>query len=236
MALDYQTLRGLYQRYQGRDLPQSELQYLGGENGPWKNMSPEQFVREVIMPSQEYASATGKRASAIYQPTLDAYREQAGANIAASEAEYTDLADRIRKEAKSAGTGLTEKMNRYGLLRSGATAAGLGDIAQNEQKAINQADVQRQIARSGINMNVADFESKIKQAIADETVNTRKQDLADIQGQGEYGLQRETQKLSNELAKFKSVEDLYSNPYVVGGLPDDILKQFLESIGYTVTA
>jgi len=233
--LDRATIGGLYQRYHGRAFTDADVAALGGKI---PDMTAEQFTREVIFPSAEYKKAVGTRAAAPYGDVLKQNKAGLSAELKGTDAEYDDLAARIRENAGDAGNSLGNKMSQLGLLRSGATAAGLGNIEREKSSSLSKADIQRSISRSGLKMTSADFESKIKQAIADSTVATTGTDLSEITGQGEYGWQREREQLADKLSGWKSISDIYADPYSLEGFESEqgrkILAEFLESIGYTV--
>jgi hypothetical protein len=102
-----------------------------------------------------------KQINNLYDPLLTAADQSLAANKTALNTEFGDLATKLRETAGKSEQGLTESMNRYGLLESGRTAAGIGDIQKNLSSDIGKADIQRAIQEANLVLENAQYKSNV---------------------------------------------------------------------------
>jgi len=232
-----EQLAELYGRHQGRALTEQDIAALGGYGGQWSQMSPQQFEQNVIFPSGEYKSRQNQllrgEISAIYDPMLKASKASIGAQKGALGLDFEDLKKRLREVAGVSKAGLTESMSRYGLLRSGRTAAGIGKIQETLASDIGKADIQRTIAEANLTLQGAQFEADIRGRGLAEFEKLRPGSLEQQQLQ----LQRELQKFNIDINQFKTFTDFSANPFASESLESnrDLYRQLLEKLGLTVT-
>ncbi len=187
---------------------------------------------EIARPPEDPNAALRRSISSIYDPLISASNASITARRAGIGADFSNLANRLRETAGQSTQALTEGLNRYGLLQSGRTAAGMGKIQENLASDIQKSDIERTIAEANLVLEGAQYESQVRTAGLQEFERLKPDSLE----QQKLKLSQELQKYNIDLSKFKTVQDLYSNPFNTQYLPDQTLKQMLESLGYRVTA
>lgn len=131
--------------------------------------------------SPEYTAELRKRAEEQLAPSLGLQNQALDLSLQDLSNQETQvnrsadtLADTLRKQAIVSTRGLEERQNQLGLLQSGMTAAGLGDIQKTLNKNIGQSEQDRaaQLAtlalqRSGYGLKRAEIGQQYQASISD---------------------------------------------------------------------
>lgn len=149
----------------------------------------------------------------IFEKVRKAGSEGFARRRAQNAADFADTEERLRQNAKNDTSAFEERQSNLGLLRSGLTAAGSGKIASDLTKNIGRADIQRSIADADLALKEAGFNADL----GSQTINMSKN------------------LYNQDLGTSKFVSDLLQSPSL-DSIPDNILRQILEQLGYTVTA
>lgn len=168
-----------------------------------------------------------KEINKLYDPLLAASDASLVANKAALNDEFTNLSSSLKEAAGKSEAGLTESMNRYGLLESGRTAAGIGKIQSDLSLNTGKADIQRAIAEADMVLQNVQYKAGIETA-----------KLGAVQQTDPLGLeatkQAAAQKLAErgfDLAKYKDVFTAYSDGVLNSWVkPDDTIKDLIRQM------
>lgn len=226
---DYRTLSAYNQRALSKNLALA-ARYGVTNYKPGMSISSGSTSSSSVTKSPDYT----KEINALYDPLLTASDNSLAANKAGLADEFSGLATRLKETAGKSEQGLTESMNRYGLLESGRNAAGIGKIQENLSSDIGKADIQRAIQEAQLVLDHANYNS---------TVGLQK--LSATQGLDSASLQRDAQKFAQDmdlkkwekdLTYAKNQGDLLLNADFRTLLTKnpDLAKQLLQSYGITV--
>lgn len=147
-----------------------------------------------------------KEINKIYDPLYEAADASLAANKAGLNDEFANLSERLRETARKSEQGLTESMNRYGLLESGRTAAGIGKIQSDLASDINKSDIQRTIQEANMVLENAQYKSnlglqKLQATMQTDPLGIEQQKVKMAQDLQAYGL---------NIQKFSTIAELYS--------------------------
>lgn len=189
-------------------------------------------------PGTELIQGAKQAASKIYDPMLAAKKSSVLTQKAGIADEFAGVKEQLQQEGTRAQSSLEERMNQLGLLQSGATAAGIGDIKKETLKGINRADIQRAIKSADLVLEEAGYTSDIATKREEYAGNLREKSLADYQGTSQFGFEMERSKLGDELSKrgfdltkVKSISDIYSQFLDAGEVVPPWLYDQLKQIG-----
>lgn len=172
-------------------------------------------VDQVLNDSAGYYQ-TQKTPFDIFQPVSDAAKAGFEARRTANTQDFNDTATRLRQEATNDTSALEERGNSLGLLRSGLTAAGEGKIQSDLSNNVGRADIQRAISDADLALKEAGFNADL---------STQTLSLANSTNQNNN---------SSNLANSNFITQLLQSPNL-DSIPDNILRQILQQLGYNVT-
>lgn len=154
-----------------------------------------------------------KEIDALYDPLLSAADTSLAAQKAGLNDEFSGLATRLKETAGKSEAGLTESMNRYGLLESGRNAAGIGKIQSDLSSDINKSDIQRAIAEADLVLSNANYKSTVGLAKmgALEKLNPNGFDQQQFQESiRRFNLEKDLSKYGLDMGLVKDAASVYS--------------------------
>ena len=231
-AGDIQKFKDAYQKYLGR-----QPNYVDIRSFDHSDISIESRIQEILQ-SPERQGFVQKGAEDIYAPTLAAKKASTLAQQKGVADEFAGVKEELQLQGTRAQSGMEERMNQLGLLQSGSTAAGIGDIQKETLKGIGRADIQRAIKDADLVLQQAGFESDIGQQVAGEASRRYNEgfaqadkDLGTVLQRDEFEFSKELQKRGFDLTKVKSISDIYGQFINAGKKVPPWLYDQLKQIG-----
>jgi len=134
-----------------------------------------------VLEDQNYINKIKQQAASIYDPQRDLAlnaidQQNAGLDINQNDItrQYDTLGQNLRDQASKSSQALEERRNQLGLLQSGGTAAGLGDIQKNLNTNLANAEqdkasrlAQLALQRAGLTTQRAQIQSTYTQSLND---------------------------------------------------------------------
>jgi hypothetical protein len=229
---DIQKFKDAFQKYLGRQ-PEAEA-IKAFEGSP---VSVESRIQEILQ-SPERQSYVQKGARDIYAPALEAKKASTLAQQKGIADEFAGVKEELELQGSRSQSSMEERMNQLGLLQSGSTAAGIGDIKKETLKGIQRADIQRAIKDADLVLQQAGFESDIQSNIAQEAsrrygegFDQAERDLGTILQRDEFEFSKELQKRGFDLTKVKNISDIYNQFLDAGEVVPPWLYEQLKQIG-----
>lgn len=230
MAINRDQLNQLYGQFLGRGLGDADIQALGGENGAWTRMTPDQFVTQVIQPSSEYVRRSNTLAQNLYQPTygqLDRAETNANDSYGSLISQLQDQAGKINnnvfgdfaRRGLSRSSGATNEVARQqGLLNGNITSA-------NQNLASVKADLAAQRANAALaQANAA--QSFYFQPVQNYQANLNQQQQGALTSKN-LADQLASQSNANNTNVVNSLLGIYGTP----GLTEDQYNKLLQQLG-----
>lgn len=206
MALSRDEINSVYRRRLNRDADEGGFQ-------AYSRLGSIADVDKSILGSEEYRSLPMNQANREFNPALAANDAKLIATKAGNLQDQTDLETRIRENALKAEGSLTENFNNLGLLQSGRTAAGLGDIEKTTTGDLNRAAINRTLADAQATLESFNFGNTLAGQKTQRTAQLADNQVADSGRNfalGDRTFEQDLAKQGFDVNKLKSVTDIYS--------------------------
>lgn len=180
-----------------------------------------------VLEDQDYVNKIKQQAASIYDPQRDLALNKIDQSNAALDINQTDigrqydtLGQNLRDQASKSSQALEERRNQLGLLQSGGTAAGLGDIQKNLNTNLANAEqdkasrlAQLALQRAGLTTQRAQVQIQYTQGLNDYVTKLldAEQNRRDTEEKNNQALQLAQQKAAISASKSSSKSSTYTN-------------------------
>lgn len=169
MASALDQRRQLFTELLGRNLGEGDVNAVGGEEGLRRSYGDAQEAGQYneIINSPEYLQRVQQQATNRYKPQYDLGLQGLSQQETDIARDFDRLGTTLKEQASKSSQGLQERYNQLGLLQSGLTAAGLGDIQKNLNQKLGESEQDRASRLASLALQRAGLTTQYTQNVGD---------------------------------------------------------------------